>query len=114
MARRGSTGERLIGLFLLGLLLTPPLIGTFDRAVLIRGIPVLYLYLFLCWALLIALTALVVERPNSDEEIAEGEARADPIRSPVGRRTLSHAGRLRHCHGLPAVPLDPIRDRLLR
>ena len=87
MARRGSTGERLIGLFLLGLLLlTPPLIGTFDRAVLICGIPVLYLYLFLCWALLIALTALVVERPNSDEEIAEGEARADSDQEPGRRR----------------------------
>jgi hypothetical protein len=83
MARRGSTGERLIGLFLLGLLLLmPPLIGAFDRAVLIRGIPVLYLYLFLCWALLIALTALVIERPNSDEEIAEGEARADSDQEP--------------------------------
>ncbi|WP_063830282.1 hypothetical protein [Bradyrhizobium murdochi] len=72
-------GERLIGLFLFGLLLlTPPLIGTFDKATLVGGVPPLYLYLFFSWVLLIALTALIVERPDPDEEIAESEPGADP------------------------------------
>ncbi|OCK61571.1 hypothetical protein LMTR3_03320 [Bradyrhizobium sp. LMTR 3] len=71
--------ERLIGLFLFGLLLlTPPLIGAFDKATFVVGIPLLYLYLFLSWASLIALTALIVERPDPDEEIAESEPGADP------------------------------------
>ncbi|ANV99644.1 hypothetical protein LMTR13_05120 [Bradyrhizobium icense] len=69
----------MIGLFLFGLLLlTPPLIGAFDKATFVGGIPLLYLYLFLSWALLIALTALIVERPDPDEEIAESEPGADP------------------------------------
>lgn len=83
MPRRGLIGERLVGLFLLGLvLLTPPLIGAFDRAVLVRGMPVLYLYLFVCWALLIALTAFIVERPDPDEEEADGEPRAGSNQEP--------------------------------
>jgi hypothetical protein len=65
MPRRGLIAERLIGLFLFGLLLlTPPLIGAFDKAIFVGGIPPLYLYLFLSWALLIALTVLIVERPD--------------------------------------------------
>lgn len=79
MPRRGLTGERLIGLFLFGLLLlTPPLIGAFDKATLVGGVPSLYLYLFFSWASLIALTALIVERPDPDEEIVESEPGADP------------------------------------
>jgi len=74
MVRRGLTSERLIGLFLFGLLLfMPPLIGVFDKAHLVGGIPVLYLYLFLAWAMLIAMLALIVERPPSDDDLGEGE-----------------------------------------
>ena len=69
-----TTGERLIGLFLFGLLLfMPPLIGVFDKAHLVGGIPMLYLYLFLAWAILIALLALIVERLPSDDDLGEGE-----------------------------------------
>ncbi len=74
MVRRGLTSERLIGLFLFGLLLfMPPLIGVFDRATLVGGMPVLYLYLFLAWGMLIALLSLIVERPRSDDDLEEGE-----------------------------------------
>jgi hypothetical protein len=86
MPRRGLTGERLIGLFLFGLLLlTPPLIGAFNRTTFVGGIPPLYLYLFCAWALLIALTALIVERPDPDEEIAESEPGPDPDQGPNRR-----------------------------
>ena len=72
--RTSTTGERLIGLFLFGLLLfMPPLIGVFDKAHLVDGIPMLYLYLFLTWAMLIALLALIVERAPSDDDLGEGE-----------------------------------------
>jgi hypothetical protein len=74
MVRQGLTGERLLALFLLGLvLLLPPLIGVFDKPVLIGGIPLLYLYLFIAWGGLIASTALVVERPASENDVAGGE-----------------------------------------
>ncbi len=74
MVRQGLTGERLIGLFLLALLLfMPPLIGVFDKPDLVGGIPVLYLYLFIAWAALIALLALIVEQPQSEEDLAQAE-----------------------------------------
>jgi hypothetical protein len=72
MVRQGSTWERLWALFLLGLvLLLPPLLGVFDKPVLVRGIPLLYLYFFVAWGALIGLTALVMEWP-ADEDDAEG------------------------------------------
>lgn len=89
MIRQGLTSERLIGLFLFGLLLfTPPLIGVFDKADLVGGIPVLYLYLFVAWAMLIGMTALIVERPRGDDDFAETEQApgADPD---LGRTTES-------------------------
>jgi hypothetical protein len=86
MPRRGLIAERLIGLFLFGLLLlTPPLIGAFDKATFVGGIPPLYLDLFLSWALLIALTVLIVERPDPDEEIAENESGPNPDQGPNRR-----------------------------
>ncbi|MEZ5788998.1 MAG: hypothetical protein R3D62_21490 [Xanthobacteraceae bacterium] len=74
MIRRGLTGERLSALFLLGLvLLLPPLIGVFDKPVLVAGIPLLYLYLFAAWGGLILLTALAVERPAAEDDVANDE-----------------------------------------
>ena len=59
----GLRGQRLIALFLLGcLLLNYPLFSLFDGATRILGIPLLYVYVFVVWALLIALMAYVVER----------------------------------------------------
>ena len=37
----------------------------------------LYLFLFLAWVMLIALMALIVERPQSEEDLAEGEQAPD-------------------------------------
>ena len=59
----GFKGQRLIALFLLGcLLLNYPLFSLFDGATRVFGIPLLYVYVFIVWALLIALMAFVVER----------------------------------------------------
>ena len=56
-------GQRLVALFALGVaLFNFPLLGLFDRAATAFGIPVLYVYIFCVWALLIALLALVIER----------------------------------------------------
>jgi hypothetical protein len=59
----GLTGQRLIALFLLGcLLLNYPLFSLFAGAGEVFGIPLLYAYVFVVWALLIALMAFVIER----------------------------------------------------
>ena len=78
MSRPGLTHERLVALFLLGLLLfTPPFLGIFNAPDRVLGFPTLYLYLFASWTLLIALVALVIE--SSDPE--EGPSRAAEIAS---------------------------------
>jgi hypothetical protein len=57
------TNSWLVTAFLLGcLLLTYPLLSLFDRIETLFGVPLLYLYLFVAWALLIAIMAIAVER----------------------------------------------------
>jgi predicted tellurium resistance membrane protein TerC len=73
MRAPGRTRELLVALFLLGvLLLVPPLLLVFNKAARILGIPTLYLYLFVVWAALIALVALVVERRRAADEVEAG------------------------------------------
>ena len=63
MKRPGRYGQRLIALFLLGcLLFNYPLLFLFSIERHLFGIPLLYVYIFAAWALLIALTAATVER----------------------------------------------------
>ena len=59
----GLKGQRLAALFLLGcLLLNYPLVSLFAGTVQVFGVPLLYIYVFGAWVLLIAFMALVVER----------------------------------------------------
>jgi hypothetical protein len=63
MRRTNVLDERLVGLFLLGLLLfSYPLLAAFNAPELVLGIPLLYLYLFVAWGALIAGAALVIRR----------------------------------------------------
>lgn len=65
MIPRDFTGQRLTALAVLGgLLFTPPLLWLVDHPGRLLGIPVLFLWLFGVWALLILLMALVVERQH--------------------------------------------------
>ncbi len=58
-----SKGQRLIALFLLGcLLLNYPLFALFAGPMHLLGFPLIHLYVFFAWALLIVLMAFVVER----------------------------------------------------
>ena len=60
MTRDNITGRRLAGLFLLGLLLFNfPLLSLFNRPVMVLGVPLLYLYLFVAWWGIIALTLAI-------------------------------------------------------
>lgn len=64
--------ERTAGLFLLGLLIfNYPLMSLFSTDFMFLGIPLLYLYLFSCWLLLIVGTARAIgkrppERPADE------------------------------------------------
>ncbi len=65
MIRPSIKGQRLAALFLLGfLLLNYPLLTLFAGVSQVLGIPVLYAYVFVVWALFIGLMALVVEKRN--------------------------------------------------
>ena len=61
--KRSRRAQRLIALACLGaILFNYPLLGLFNRASVAWGAPLLYGYLFVAWAVLIGLLALVVER----------------------------------------------------
>jgi hypothetical protein len=61
--RTNVRNERLVGLFLLGLaLFNYPLLALFDAPRLVLGVPLLYLYLFVAWAAVIAIVAVVLHR----------------------------------------------------
>jgi hypothetical protein len=55
--------KRLVGLFLMGyLLFNHPLISLFNLPRMVFGIPLLYVYIFGAWFLLIALMAMICSR----------------------------------------------------
>jgi len=69
MPWRRLTGQRLVALFLLGcLLLNFPLLYLFERDATVGGVPLLFAYVFVAWAALIALLGLTVERDDADGE----------------------------------------------
>ena len=71
MTRDKINGRRLVGLFLLGMLLFNfPLLHLFNRPMLALGIPVLYLYLFTAWSLIIFLIR-IISRSRSDTPFAD-------------------------------------------
>lgn len=61
MKRTNVRNERLVALFLLGLLLfNYPLLAMFNTQRLVAGIPLLYLYLFVGWIVIVAATAAIL------------------------------------------------------
>lgn len=73
MKRTNVRNERLIALFLLGLLLfNYPLLAMFNAPTFVLGVPKLYLYLFLAWAALIAGAGLVLRWTEADDGSARG------------------------------------------
>ena len=62
MSEFESKGQRFVALCMLGLLLfNYPILALFNQSGTVFGVPVLYAYLFIAWAALIALMALVAE-----------------------------------------------------
>ena len=63
MERPGKTGQRLVAIFIAGvILLNYPLLFLFTRPVSVAGVPLLYAYVFGAWIALIAALAYVIER----------------------------------------------------
>ena len=63
MNRPNIKTHRLAALVILGaLLFNYPLLTLFNRPALVGGVPVLYVYVFVAWALLVGLLVLVIER----------------------------------------------------
>lgn len=61
--RKGLAGQRLVAVFIAGLLLLNyPLLSLFDRPERLFGIPLLHLYLFVVWFGLVLAIAWIVER----------------------------------------------------
>ena len=86
MLRHDRTRERLIALFVLGVLLfVPPFLLLFNRPLQVLGVPLLYLYLFAAWTGLIALGALIA-RPidRDDADTADGISTATDAAPSVG------------------------------
>jgi hypothetical protein len=64
MKRSGTTGARLIAIFMIGaVLLNYPILSLFTVDAEIGGIPLLYAFVFATWTALIGLMAFAVERP---------------------------------------------------
>lgn len=62
MGKHSLTGQRLMAICLIGCLaLNYPLLSIFSTDRLIGGIPVLYVYLFVGWLVLIVGMALIIE-----------------------------------------------------
>jgi hypothetical protein len=63
MNKPNVKGQRLVALFVLGnLLFNYPLLALFNQPDTALGIPLLYVYVFGAWTLLIALLALTVQQ----------------------------------------------------
>ena len=85
MRRPGVGAERLVGLFLIGAIgFSPPILTLFDKPVLVAGIPLLYLYLFVFWIVLIALASIVVTQlaPSDDSPRDEDRRERDRTAKP--------------------------------
>jgi len=62
MIRPTLKGQRLVALFLLGcLMFNYPLLSLFAGDARVWGIPLIYVYLFAAWGLLIGAMALIIE-----------------------------------------------------
>lgn len=77
--RPGLVNERLMALFVLGVvMITPPFIGVFNKPVMVLNVPLLYVYLFAAWVLLIVLMALAIERTEDQTGDAATTASKEP------------------------------------
>jgi hypothetical protein len=76
MQRSTLSGQRLVAVFLLGcIFFNYPVLSLFDRAATLLGVPLVFLYLFAAWGLVIVLMAWVVEHRERHERREHAEPR---------------------------------------
>jgi hypothetical protein len=76
---QGLRGERLVALFLLGwIAFNPPILTLFGVPATVLGLPVLYLYLFVAWGVVILLAGLTVSRREEEAAPPPAEGAARP------------------------------------
>jgi hypothetical protein len=95
---RQQSKEYLVILFIIGVLaLNYPMLDMFDRPWMPFGVPLLYLYLYLVWFVLIVLLIVVVQHSEvggADQAKApppEGASRSGPETVPTERRRSGDA-----------------------
>lgn len=65
MPEKKRQNERLIAMLVFGVIaLNYPLLSLFSKNRLVLGIPLLYLYIFSVWAVLILCIAFILEKPS--------------------------------------------------
>jgi hypothetical protein len=63
MIRSGMKGQRFVAVFLLGCVaFNYPLLYLFNTPTTLFGVPLLYVYIFVAWGVLVLLLALIAER----------------------------------------------------
>jgi hypothetical protein len=71
--------DRLVALFLLGIVLfTPPLLRVFGIQTTVFGCPLMFVYIFVAWTILVALIALDVERRDQAKTPAPASSGSTP------------------------------------
>jgi hypothetical protein len=69
MTRDAVKNKRLVSLFLFcAVLLNYPLLSLFNHERMIFGIPMLYLYIFVTWTLIIFLCGLITSAPQANKK----------------------------------------------
>ncbi|MEI8395195.1 MAG: hypothetical protein WCF85_10695 [Rhodospirillaceae bacterium] len=64
--------DRLIALFLFGLVaISPPILRVFGSSASLFGLPLLFVYIFAVWLLIVVLVALDIERTEKTEKLKE-------------------------------------------
>ena len=87
MVQPNRTSERLVALFVLGVvLMIPPILEIFNQPVRVLGVPVLYLYVFLAWAALIILVAATAGTITfNDDGTSDMDVDREPTAAPKDR-----------------------------
>jgi len=81
MTRPGATGERSIVTFLFAVLaFSPPVLSIFSAEVFVFGVPLLFLYLFVVWAAIVALVAWIADFGGGGAAARAAARRQDPER----------------------------------
>ncbi len=83
MIPRNRTNDRLVALFVAGLVLfMPPMLLVFNHSGRVAGIPVLYIYVFAAWATIILMAGLASRGMTGESPAAVRQPETPPATGP--------------------------------